>query len=103
MTVHQSEPGDSLDVRLNGMRLGDGRYDHGWKDPQIFSPQPQPNSGWYGYRQPDPNQKLLRLTCPVPPAAVRAGWNVVSIAVERQAPHCCRQLQVEKVEMEVRY
>ena len=103
LTVFDSEPGDRVEVKLNGTLLGGGVFDYDWKDPKIFSPLPQQNSGSYGYREVDPEQKLLLVTYNLDPDAVRLGDNSVSISVTHQVAHILRQLQVEKVELHVIY
>ena len=103
LTVFDSEPGDRLEVKLNGRSLGEGAFDYDWKDRKIFSPLPQQNAGSYGYREVDPEQKLLLVTYDVDPDAVRLGDNSVAISVTHQVPHILRQLQVEKVELHVIY
>jgi len=109
LTVFGSEPGDRLEVKLNGRLLSEGAFDYDWKDPKIFSPLPQPSSGGYGHREVDPEQRLLLVTCDVDPNNVTLGDNTVSISVTVQAsPYrgrttssVTRQLQVEKVELHV--
>ena len=101
LTVFDSEPGDRLEVNLNGRPLGEGAFDYDWKDPKIFSPLPQQNAGSYGHREVDPEQRLLLVTYDLDPDAVRLGDNSVAISVTHQAPHILRQLQVEKVELHV--
>ena len=103
LTVFDSEPGDRLEVKLNGRSLGEGAFDYDWKDRKIFSPLPQQNAGSYGHREVDPGQKLLLLTYDVDPGNVRLGDNTVAISVTHQVPHILRQLQVEKVELHVTY
>jgi hypothetical protein len=94
--------GDQLGVEFNGTSLAHGRYDFAWKDGQIFSPRPQPPSGRDDYPI-DPEQKLLRLEHAVAPAWCRVGQNHVSIRVISQAPHCVREIHVEKVELHLNY
>ena len=101
LTVFGSEPGDRLEVKLNGKSLGEGILDYDWKDPKIFSPLPQQNAGSYGYREVDPEQRLLLVTYDVDPDDVSLGNNTVAISVTHQAAHILRQLQVEKVELHV--
>ena len=103
LTVFDSEPGDRLEVKLNGRLLSEGAFDYDWKDPKIFSPLPQQNAGSYGYREVDPKQKLLLVTYDLDPDDVRLGDNSVAISVTHQVPHILRQLQVEKVELHVIY
>ena len=104
ITVFDSEPGDRLEVKLNGKLMGEGVFDYDWKDRKIFSPLPQPNSGTgYSRREVDPEQKLLLVTYDLDPDAVLLGDNTVSISVTHQAPHILRHLQVEKMELHVTF
>ena len=88
-------------MKLNGRSVGEGTFDYDWKDPQIFSPLPQPNAGSYGLREADPDQKLLLVTYDVDPGAVRLGDNSVAVSVTQVTPRRFPQLQVEKVELHV--
>jgi hypothetical protein len=86
LTIFDSEPGDRLEVKLNGGLLGGGAFDYDWKDPKIFSPMPQQTAGSYGYREVDPEQRLLLVTYDVDPDDVLLGDNTVSISVTQLAP-----------------
>jgi len=109
LTIYSSEPGDQLEVKLNGTLLGDGAFDYDWKDPQIFSPLPQQNAGSYGYREVDPEQKLLLVTYDIDPDQVSLGDNTVSVSLTQLAhpylvpvrSNTVRRLQVEKVELHI--
>ncbi|NCO39362.1 MAG: hypothetical protein COY42_24785 [Armatimonadetes bacterium CG_4_10_14_0_8_um_filter_66_14] len=100
VTLSHAEPGDQVEATLNGQRLANPTTDHDWKDPQIPSPgQPARPSGGDGNYRVDPQQKLCLMTWTADPAAVKTGRNEVCLSVLRQAPHLCRQLCVEKVEL----
>jgi len=95
---------DEIEASLNGQTLVLGRRDFAWKDGQIFSPQPQLEAGAYGIYPIDPNQQLLRLEGDVPAKRLRAGENKVAVrVVKREIYPLCQNVQVEKVELHVRY
>lgn len=104
VVLFQARPADRLEVAFNGKVLsGDGPAQD-WKDPQIFSPKPQPNSGGSGVYPVDPGQKLLRLSYAVQPSLVRRGENRVSIRVlDRPSYRIGEDIQVEKIELAVDY
>ena len=98
---------DRLEVRLNGMVLEDPVVEPAWKDPQIFSPKPQPASGGKGDYRVDPEQKLILLTYSVPPRQFRLGENRVDLRVISRQPYRvhwpeCNTV-VEKLEVAVAY
>ena len=109
LAIYGSEPGDRLEVKLNGKSLGEGVFDYDWKDPQIFTPLPQQNAGSYGYREADPEQRLLLVTYDIDPGEVSLGDNTVAISLTQLAlpylvpvrSNTVRRLQVEKVELHV--
>ena len=111
LTIYGSEPGDQLEVKLNGSSLGEGAFDYDWKDRKIFSPLPQQNAGSYGYREVDPEQRLMLVTYNVDPDEVSLADNTVAISLTQLAQpylvpvrsNTVRRLQVEKVELHVRY
>ena len=49
ITIFDSEPGDKLDVKLNGKLLDEGSFDYDWKDRKIFSPLPNAPTVSTGY------------------------------------------------------
>ncbi len=74
----------------------------GWKDPQIFSPRPQPNSGGKGEYAVDPAQRLMRVTGRVAAGMLRRGENEIAIrVVERGVYRIGEDIQIEKVELAV--
>jgi len=91
-------------VRLNGFTLPLRERDPQWKDPQIFSPRPQPASGGTGDYRIDPRQRLLRLDFAVTPNQCKLGENVVSICLAAPPPEATRSsVALEKLEFDVRY
>ena len=104
VVLFQARAGDRLEVSCNGRVLGPVTVTDGWKDPQIFSPKPQPNSGGKGEYAVDPNQRLLRLTAAVPPGLLQRGENRIALRVlDRPAYRIGEDIQVEKIEIAVRY
>ncbi len=97
-------PDDAVEVRLNGRLLRAPQADPACKDAQIFSPRPQPASGGSGEYRIDPEQRLLSLTFRLEPAWIRQGRNRVSArVVQRGSYPIGAQIQVEKIELAVRY
>ncbi|MCP4644371.1 MAG: family 10 glycosylhydrolase [bacterium] len=90
---------DNVQARLNGVPLTESLRDPEWKDKLIFSPKPQPASGGADYLKVDPNQRLLRIEYAVDPHACRLGENQVDLQLAKGSG----KLQVEKVEIHVRY
>jgi hypothetical protein len=105
IVFHGATKDDQFDVRMNEKRLRSFTRDAAWKDPQIFSPKPTPASGGRRERyRIDPRQRLTRLSCKVAIDRVKTGVNEVAIdwapVLGREAS---AMVQVEKVEMSVRY
>ncbi len=101
IALFQARETDRLQVEFNRRPIGEPAAED-WKDPQIFSPKPQPNSGGTGDYQIDPNQKLRRLSFDLPPSLIRRGTNEVSIRVkERSIYRIGEDIQVEKIEAAV--
>ena len=96
--------GDEFEARLNGVPLTPALRDLEWKDPQIFSPKPQPTSGGTGIFEIDPEQKLLRLEFDVDPRLCKVGENRAEIRIVRRAPYRPRaEIVLEKLELHLRY
>jgi hypothetical protein len=95
--------GDEIAAALNGVPLERAVQDFGWKDPQVFSPNPQPASGGSGRYEINPDQKLLRLEFGVPAGAWRQGRNEVSLNVASRIAYCCEEIMLEKLEVHLRY
>jgi hypothetical protein len=95
---------DQLEVKLNGAGLAQPLQNSDWKDPQIFSPKPQPASGGKGDYRIDPEQKLLLLVYGPPANQFRLGANQVTIGVRHRRPYKPgADIQIEKVEVAVKY
>lgn len=100
--LFQAAPDDRFEVRLGGVPLRQLVRDAEWKDPQIFSPRPQPASGGTGNYKVNPAQKLLRLDFAVDPQACRAGQNRVDVRLVNR-PSNPQGVVLEKLEVHVGY
>ncbi|MFN7919737.1 MAG: hypothetical protein U0Q16_06550 [Bryobacteraceae bacterium] len=99
LVMFQTRRTDRVEVTWNGAALGAGEASD-WKDPQIFSPKPQPNSGGKGEYPVDPAQKLLRIDYTIPAGAVRYGANEVGVRLAgREVYRPGEDVQVEKIEV----
>lgn len=96
--LFQAAESDVIELHCNGMLLSVTTRDPEWKDAQIFSPKPQPTSG-YKPRPVNPKQKLLRLDCVVPVSAWKQGVNEVEVRVSSEKS----AMQIEKLEAHVKY
>ena len=89
---------------MNGIVLPVLNRDKEWKDPQIFSPWPQPISGGRGDYFTNPKQKLLRLDYSVDPALCQLGENQIEVRIQKRAPYRPGQdIDLEKLELHVEY
>jgi len=95
--------GDEFAAELNGVPVTQIARDPGWKDPQIFSPAPQPASGGSGQYAVNPDQKLLRVDFAVPPGLCRLGPNEVGLRLVDRAPYVTQDIVLEKLEVHVTY
>jgi hypothetical protein len=97
--------GDRLETRFNGAVLAAPRLDAAWKDPQIFSPLPQPNAGSGQFdRAPDPGQKLLLAEYVLAGERLRAGESEVELRVLGREPYRPGvDIVVEKIEVDLAY
>jgi hypothetical protein len=105
VVLFNAEQQDRLVLRWNGHLLEERARDSSWKDPQIFSPRPQPDSGGPGVYRVDPEQRLLCLDFAVPAATTQVGENVLQLGLATQPAEKPRNadIKVEKVELHVRY
>jgi hypothetical protein len=95
---------ESVSVTSNGAALPLLARDPHWKDPQIFSPAPQPASGGPGDYKINPRQRLLRLDFAVRPGQCRVGENAVSVLLAgRPDDPRGAKVALEKLEFHVRY
>lgn len=97
--LFQAAADAAYEIRFNGTVLSVATTDAAWKDPQIFSPAPQPASGGKGIYKINPRQQLLRLDLDVPHAFWKLGRNEVTI----QAATAGSAAQIEKIEAHVHY
>jgi hypothetical protein len=96
--LFQANEDDTFEFRLNGVALPVITRDPQWKDAQIFSPKPQPTSG-YKPLPINPQQRLLRLDCAVSRNVWRQGPNEVEIRLAARGPAAPKSVvQLEKVE-----
>jgi hypothetical protein len=105
VVLFNAEQQDRLMLRWNSHVVEEHARDSNWKDPQIFSPRPQPDSGGPGTYQTDPEQRLLCLDFAVPAALTRSGENTLQLSLAPRAAEKSRNedVKVEKVELHVRY
>jgi len=96
--------GDQIEVRFNGAALQPVLQDHDWKDRQIHTPNPQPNTCGLIIPEVDPNQKLLRMDYALPPGLCKPGENEVGVRILDRIPYNTGQdIHLEKVEVHVDY
>jgi hypothetical protein len=107
--IYGAKKGDRIGGRLNGNELNEIREDLDWKDSQIFSPLPQPNSGSalpYGLPE-DPKQKLLLVQFEVNLNSTKPGSNQLEIYVKHREPYGhgsnLHNIVIEKLEMHLEY
>jgi hypothetical protein len=102
--LFQAEEADRFEIHLNGIALPVTTRDPEWKDAQIFSPKPQPNSGGTGDYKINPAQRLLRLDGAAPPEAWHQGMNHVEIKIPSRGSSAVKSaVQLEKLEAHLRY
>jgi hypothetical protein len=104
LVLFRAGAGDQLEVKFNDVRLSESQAEAEWKDPQIFSPDPQPASGGSGVYKINPKQKLLRLSYRLDPRWLRQGANDVQVRVKRRTSYPpATNIQLEKLEVTVAY
>ena len=101
--LFEANEGDTFNVQLNGVAIPLEIQDSQWKDPQIFSPNPQPISGGDGRYTINPEQKLLRLDFTVPSGLCHLGENQLSVCIVDRIPYVCTDIVLEKLEIHVNY
>ena len=94
---------DRIEVDFNAVVVPLLVRDPEWKDPQIFSPQPQPASGGNGDYQVDPQQRLWRFDFAIDPRLCRLGENIVGIHFGGGTQTATAEIALEKLEVHVRY
>ena len=104
IVVHGMQPDDRIDVSLNDTELALSERDDGHKDPQIYTPRPQPPAGRGQSKAADPEQRLTLLRYAVAPPSLHRGPNQVHLRAQRTGPYPIgADLQVEKVEIAARF
>ena len=94
-------PETNVRARFNGSALTPFLRDPDWKDDQIVSPRPQPNSGKAGWQRVDPDQRLLRIEYDLDPKECRVGLNTVEISLS--TGRAGDGVKLEKVEVHLAY
>ena len=94
-------PETNVRARFNGSALVPVLRDPEWKDYQIFSPRPQPNSGKAARQRVDPDQRLLRLEYDLEPTDCRVGLNNAELALSTGG--AAEDVKLEKVEVHLKY
>lgn len=94
-------PGTMVRARFNGGDLTAVLRDSDWKDRQIFSPRPQPNSGKAARQRVDPDQRLLRIEYDLQPGTCRVGINNVELSLATAGSG--GEVKLEKVEVHLKY
>ena len=91
-------------AQLNGTALKQDLVDAKWKDPRIFSPDPQPGTVTPGTlnRKLDA-QILTRIEFTVPAESLNRGDNSIAISVNRKGPFpASKSVKIEKVELHLK-
>lgn len=101
LVLFQHFGSDEVTVLLNGTALRQDLVDAEWKDPRIFSPDPQPATVTpITLVKNTATQKLTRVEFLVPTEILRRGENSLDISVNRKGPYPpSRGVKVEKVEL----
>ena len=94
-------PETNVRTRFNDSALKPVLRDPEWKDCQIFSPRPQPNSGKAFRQRVDPDQRLLRIEYVLDPKVCRVGLNTAELALATGGAGA--GVKLEKVEVHVKY
>ena len=96
-----AEAETNVRARFNGSVLTPVLRDVDWKDYQILSPRPQPNSGKAARLRVDPEQRLLRIEYGLEPRECRVGFNNVELSLSTGGAG--DGVKLEKVEVHLRY
>ena len=104
LVLFQHVESDEVAAHLNGIALKQDVVDPQWKDPRIFSPEPQPATVTPGALVRNlAAQKLTRLEYLVPTDILKRGDNSISIFVNRRGPFPPSTfVKVEKVELHLK-
>ncbi len=109
LVIFGAKEGDKIGAKLNGVKLVQNNEDFDWKDPQIFSPRPQPNSGSAlpADLSVAPDQQLLRLEYELNPRLGRVGQNQIEVSIEHREPYgygsSIHNIVLEKLEIHLDY
>ena len=101
IVLFDAGPETNVRARFNGSALAPVLRDADWKDYQIFSPRPQPNSGKAARQRVDPDQRLLRIEYGLEPRQCRVGFNNVELSLS--AGGAGDGVKLEKVEVHLKY
>ena len=101
LVLFQHVESDEVTVQLNGTALKQDLVDAQWKDPRIFSPDPQPSTvSPVALVKSTATQKLTRLEFLVPAEILKRGDNRIAISLNRKGPFPpAKYVKVEKVEL----
>jgi hypothetical protein len=101
LVLFQHVESDEVALQLNGTVLKRDLVDAQWKDPRIFSPDPQPSTvSPVALVKSTATQKLTRLEFLVPAEILKRGDNSISISLNRKGPFPpSKYVKVEKVEL----
>ena len=95
---------DQFELRFNGVALQPALRDPDWKDRQIYSPGPQPNTCGLLLPNVNPQQKLLRMDYALPPGLCKVGENHANVCILDRIPYNTGEdIAVEKLEVHVEY
>ncbi len=104
LVLFQHVENDEVTAQLNGTSLKLDLVDAQWKDPRIFSPDPQPATVTPGAMVRNlAAQKLTRLEFLVTSEALKRGDNSIAISVNRKGPfQPSKYVKLEKVELHLK-
>lgn len=104
LVLFQHFKSDEVTVQLNGTALRQDLVDAQWKDPRLFSPDPQPSTVTPGALVKNlATQNLTRLEFLVPTENLKRGDNRITISVNRKGPFPpSKSVKVEKVELHLK-
>ncbi len=104
LVLFQHIESDEVTVQLNGTTLKPDLVDAQWKDPRIFSPDPQPSTVTPGALVRNlAAQKLTRMEFLVPTEILKRGENSIAISVNRKSSFPpSKSVKIEKVELHLK-
>lgn len=102
--VYNMQPADRVSAAFNGTEVVFAGRDDSYKDPQIFSPRPQPPAGVGRSVARDREQQLTLLQYRLNGDAIHAGINNIHLAIASRGSFSIgADLKVEKVELACRF